>query len=204
MGYPYGMPVLKSRPKTSVDAARAGAPQRYRFTPDVFHQLGALGVFPADARLELIEGDIYAMPPEGPDHATTRLRTTRQFARRESSRWHVRIEAPLRLGDSEPVPDISIVEGDLENYAHAHPTGAFLVIEIADASVEYDQTVKARLYAQAGIPEYWIVNLKTRRLEVYRDPTPQGYQTVQHYTADETVRPLFEPEWEIRVGDFLQ
>ncbi|MCX7924411.1 MAG: Uma2 family endonuclease, partial [Fimbriimonadales bacterium] len=144
------------------------------------------------------------MPPEGPDHATTRLRTTRQFTRRESSRWHVRMEAPLRLGDSEPVPDLSIVEGDIDDYSNAHPTSALLVVEIADTSVQHDQTAKALLYAQARIPEYWIVNLEARRLEVYRDPTPQGYQTTRFYSVDETVRPLFEPEWEIKVGELIR
>lgn len=144
------------------------------------------------------------MPPEGLDHATTRLRTTRLFTQRESRRWHARMEAPLRLGDSEPVPNLSIVAGDIEEYAWAHPTHALLVVEIADTSVAYDQTVKALLYVQAGIPEYWIVNLEARQLEVYRDPTPQGYQTVRHYTPDETVRPLFEPDWEIRVNEFIR
>lgn len=179
-------------------------PRRYRFTPDEFHRLATLGIFPPEARVELIEGDIYTMPPEGPDHTTTRLRTARSLSRRESNRWHVRTEAPLRLGDSEPVPDVSIVAGDVEDYAVMHPTHALLIIEIADTSVQYDRSVKARLYAQSGVPEYWIVNLHERQLEVYRDPTPEGYQSLQYYTAGQTLRPLFEPEWEIAVSDLLR
>lgn len=197
------MATVRTRPSRKQGFAPS-APRRYRFTPEEFHRLAAMGVFPSDARLELIEGDIYTMPPEGPDHTTTRLRTARSLSRRESNRWHVRTEAPLRLGDSEPVPDVSIVEGDVEDYAQAHPTRALLVIEIADTSVQYDQTIKALLYAQAGVPEYWIVNLSERRLEVYRNPTPQGYQLTQYYTPEETIHPLFEPEWAIRVDELLR
>lgn len=107
------MATLGMRPSRKQGVAQS-ALTRYRFTPEAFHRLAATGVFPPEARLELIEGDIYTVPPEGPDHTTTRLRTVRSLSRRASNRWHVRTEALLQLSDSEPVPDVSIVKGDEE------------------------------------------------------------------------------------------
>lgn len=196
------MATLQTPPRGTADPA-VGVPRRYAFTPEQFHRLAAAGILPPDARLELVEGDIYEMPPEGPEHATARLRTARYFARHETDRWHVRAEAPLRLGDSEPVPDVCVVIGKLEDYATAHPTSALLVIEVADTLVAYDQTAKAQLYARAGIPEYWIVNLAERRLEIYRDPAPTGYQAVHFYTPNETVQLQFEPTLRVQVSDLL-
>ncbi len=178
----------------------------YRFTPEQFEQLGALGLF-RDQRVELIGGEIIQMAPVGPEHSVCKTYSARPWQRRASANWHVRIEDPLRLGGSEPYPDIAIVPGKPSDYRQHHPTTALLVIEIADTSLEYDRTEKMSLYASAGIPEYWIVNLVERCLEVYREPVSPAegtafnarYRALRYYSLDEVVRPLFEPSLEIPV-----
>jgi Uncharacterized protein conserved in cyanobacteria, COG4636 len=180
--------------------------QRYRFTPDQFEQLGRLGVF-RDQRVELIGGEIVQMPPVGPEHSVGKTHTASAWQRRKQPKWHVRIDDPLRIGDSEPVPDVAIVPGKPSDYRTQHPTTALLIIEIADTSLEYDRTEKMSLYAAAGIPEYWIVNLVERCVEVYREPvSPTAgtafnarYRALRYYGLDETVQPLFEPTLAIPV-----
>jgi Uma2 family endonuclease len=84
---------------------------------------------------------------------------------------HLRIQLPLVLGEyDEPFPDIAVVSGSPRDYLSLHPTTALLVVEVSEASLKTDREVKGSLYAKAGIPEYWIVNLKERVVEVYREP----------------------------------
>ncbi len=177
--------------------------QRLRFTPEQFHKLGELGFFDDDQKYELLEGDIYPMPPEEPEHAGISSDIAYQFIRRGATVWHARIEKPLRLGDSEPIPDIAIVPGRTRNYLAQHPTTALLIIESAHTSLPRDRTRKLAIYAQAGIPEYWIVNQQDRRLEVYREPAGSEYKAIRYYTLDETVSPLFEPDWAIPVAELF-
>jgi Uma2 family endonuclease len=102
------------------------------------------------------------------------------------------------------VPDLAIVPGKPSDYRHKHPTTALLVIEIADTTLEYDRTQKLALYAKAGIPEYWILNLPERVLEVYREPSGRRYKSVRYYTPDERVSPLFAPDWQIEVKSLFE
>jgi Uma2 family endonuclease len=120
----------QSEVRTPPPAERPAA-ERLRFTPEMFHRLGELGLLDDAARYELIEGDIYAMPPEAPEHATVRTRLMYQMLRLPAGEWHLRVEAPLRLGTSELVHDLAVVPGRVEDYAAQHPTTALLVIEIA-------------------------------------------------------------------------
>ncbi|MCX7925810.1 MAG: Uma2 family endonuclease [Fimbriimonadales bacterium] len=196
-------PAVLTQPTAEEPAAPHLALQRLRFTPEQFHRLGELGFFDDDQKYELLEGDIYPMPPEGPEHSTERTRLMYRFVSRQTRDWHVRIEAPLRLNDSEPIPDIAIVPGRVEDYESQHPTTALLVIEIAQTSLPRDRTQKLALYAQAGVPEYWIVNLQDRRLEVYREPAGREYKAIRYYTQDETVAPLFDPAWSIPVAELF-
>jgi Uma2 family endonuclease len=195
----------RKRPRRTHPAPHAGV-QRYRFTPDQFEQLGRMGLFD-HLRVELIGGEIVQMPPVGPEHSVGKTYTAGAWQRRKQPKWHVRVDDPLRLGDSEPVPDIAIVPGKPSDYRTQHPTTALLVIEIADTSLEYDRTEKMSLYAAAGIPEYWIVNLVERCVEVYREPVAPAagtafnarYRALRYYGLDETVQPLFEPTLAIPV-----
>ncbi|MFN3689570.1 MAG: Uma2 family endonuclease [Fimbriimonadales bacterium] len=196
-------PTVLTTPAVEELVATHPSLQRLRFTPEQFHKLGALGFFDDDQKYELLQGDIYPMPPEGPEHAGIGSVIAYQFIQRAATHWHARIEKPLRLGDSEPIPDIAIVPGCPRDYLDHHPTSALLVIEIAQTSLPRDRTRKLAIYAGAGIPEYWIVNLQDRRLEVYREPSGEEYRALRFYTPDETVTPLFEPDWTIPVGELF-
>ena len=195
----------RKRPRRAQPAPQAGV-QRYHFTPDQFEQLGQMGLFD-HLRVELIGGEIVQMPPIGPEHSVGKTYTASAWQRRKQPKWHVRVDDPLRLGDSEPVPDVAIVPGKPSDYRTHHPPTALLVIEIADTSLEYDRTEKMSLYAAAGIPEYWIVNLVERCVEVYREPVAPvagtafnaRYRALRYYGLDEVVSPLFEPTLEIPV-----
>lgn len=178
--------------------------QRLRWTPEQFHRLSAMGLLDAEHRYELIEGDIYEMTPVGPEHGyTVDIATQRFTPRSKPGEYFVRIQNPLRLGDSEPAPDISIVPGNPEDYQHALPTTALLIIEVADTSLEHDRATKLALYARHQIPEYWIVNLRERVVEVYREPQGDVYRSLRLYTPDETITPLFDSEWQVQVGSLL-
>lgn len=135
--------------------SRSARPSDNRFTPEEFHLLGTISVLNHDARYELIEGDIYQMPPISPEHGNTVDIVSHLFIRREQpDQYFVRVQNALRLGESEPQPDIAIVRGKPGDYGAQHPTHALLIGEIADTTVEYDRTLKRRLYAQHGVPEY--------------------------------------------------
>ncbi|MCS7208684.1 MAG: Uma2 family endonuclease [Fimbriimonadales bacterium] len=192
---------------TELPVAKTAAPhpslQRLYFTPEMFRRLGELGFFDDERKYELIEGDIYPMTPEGPEHASIGSEIAYQFIRRDTAAWHARVEKPLRLGENELVPDLAIVPGRPRDYLAQHPTTALLMVEIAYASLPKDQTLKLRLYAQGGIPEYWIVNLQDRRSEVYREPAGDAYKAVRYYTLDEVITPLFAPDWAIPVSDLF-
>jgi len=184
-------------------AARPLAVQRVRFTPEMLHQLRELGVLDAQTRYELIEGDIYPTTPEGPEHAALGTALAYRLMERRSTDWHVRIEKPLRLGDSEVIPELAVVPGRPSDYRTHHPETALLIVEIAHSSLPRDRLLKLPLYARAGVPEYWIVNLAERQVEVYRTPAGDSYQCVQVYTAEATLAPRFAPDWTLPVHDLL-
>ncbi|MCS6919472.1 MAG: Uma2 family endonuclease [Fimbriimonadales bacterium] len=174
---------------------------RLRFTPEQFHQLGAMGLLDPERRYELIEGDIYETAPVGPEHGyTVDVVTQTLTPHSKPGAYYVRIQNPLRLDESEPVPDVSVVPGKPEDYLHALPTTALLVIEVADTSLERDRTKKLALYARHQIPEYWIVNLSERVVEVYREPQGEEYRSLRRYTPEETITPLFDAEWQVAAG----
>jgi Uma2 family endonuclease len=123
----------------------------------------------------------------------------------------IRTPFPLVLDpDSEPEPDLAVVIGLPRDYRDNHPTSAELVVEVADTTLVLDREPKGSLYARAGIPEYWILNLVDRLLEVYRDPkvaqqAPLGweYASVERYSSGQSVTPLFRPQAQIAVADLL-
>jgi Uma2 family endonuclease len=124
--------------------------------------------------------------------------------------WRIRVQLPLALGpDSEPEPDVSVVRGTPRDAPSGHPTTAALVVEVADSSLRLDRGPKARVYARAGIADYWIVNLIDRVLEVHREPSgprPGGqsaYAAVHTLDADAIIAPLAAPPARIAVADLL-
>ena len=125
--------------------------------------------------------------------------------------WLVRQQDPIALDDeSEPEPDVAVVPGGRRDYRAEHPSRPVLVVEVAESSLRFDRRHKGSVYARAGLPEYWIVNLIDRRLEVYRHPAPAAfaafgwrYLDVQVFAPDDTVSPLARPGAAIAVADLL-
>lgn len=189
-----------------------GLPHRRRWTREEFERAGRSGVFGPEERLELIDGEIVAkMTPQGSEHAVAIQAVEEALRGAFGAGCSVRVQLPIVLTEaSEPEPDLAVVEGNFRDYRQAHPTTALLVVEVSDSTLRYDRTVKASLYARAGIPEYWILNLIDRVLEVHRDPGPMAeqplehaYQTIHCRREGETVRAARFPDVEMTVASLL-
>jgi len=142
------------------------------------------GILTEDDRVELIEGEIVDMPPVGSLHAGNVNRLNNLFVGRLSGHAIVSVQNPIHLGlYSAPQPDIALLKPRADYYARAHPEpkDILLVVEVSDATLPYDGEVKLPLDARSSIPEVWIVNLVDHRLEVYWEPSPEGYQRQAHY-----------------------
>lgn len=163
------------------------------------------GVFGPDAHVELVDGQIIEMSPQHSPHATAL--TLVQYALLDALGTvdaHLRVQINLDLGDlGMPEPDLAVVSGSIRAYAKALPTTAELVVEISDSTLHFDQTKKLAVYAQAGIAEYWIVNLPESVVEVYRDPRGATYGAKHTYAAGQSIAPLVAPEASIAVADLL-
>ena len=168
--------------------------------------MGEAGILKPDERTELIEGEIIVMPPIGSGHAAGGSRAERSFQRRLGDRAIVRGQYPIRLpDDSEPQPDIVLARPRPEGYGAAHPgpEDILLVVEIGDTTLRTDREVKLPLYARAGISEAWLMNLPDDRVEVYRDPAPEGYRSITLVPRDGAVTPLAFPDVTIPCAELL-
>ena len=157
----------------------------YRLSRLEYERAVDAGVFEPDARLELADGTLVTRARETPRHATGSGHMESFLRHAFDSGYYVRVKHPLAADDySEPEPDLAVVSGGMRDYVDGHPTTAVLVVEIADGTPQHERTVKQRLYARCGIPECWILALAEARLEVYGDPTEDGYLTVTGRGAD--------------------
>jgi Uma2 family endonuclease len=150
----------------------------------------AFGILTENHRVELIRGEVVTKTPISDRHIACVNRLNRLFNRLLRDSAIVSVQNPVRLPDSEPEPDIALLEPRADFYAMGKPKPAntLLVIEVTDASLEYDREVKCPMYADAGITEFWIVNLIDERLEVYRDPRPdETYGDMLSLGKDEQV-----------------
>lgn len=198
------MTVTAERPRLT-PASRIGGPHARRWTRAEYYRAAEL-IFAPDERLELLDGEIFRKMTQNGPHVYTLRRVDRLLDAICGSDCHVRQQAPLVLNDqSEPQPDVAIVTGDELDYLTRHPVASdtLLVVEVADTTLWFDRNRKRPAYARAGIPEYWIVNLQGRQLEVYRDPARSRYRTALVLSADESVTPLAAPHATIPVVDLL-
>ena len=118
----------------------------------------------------------------------------------------VRLQLPITLTESsEPEPDIALVKLEPTDYENAHPTAAdvLLIIEVADSTLAGDLTIKNTLYAQAGIEDYWVLDVKNQQLHVLREPTETGYQSVEVLDKNQAIAPVAFPESPIQIADIL-
>ncbi len=156
--------------------------QRRLFTVAEYHRMAEAGILQEDDRVELIEGEIVAMNPIGSRHAAAVDRLTRLLTQAAGERAIVRVQSPVQLGErSEPQPDLALLKPRPDFYAGAHPGAedVLLLVEVADASADYDRQVKLPLYARAGVPEAWLVDLDGQAVEVLRHPSAHGYATTE-------------------------
>src|SRR5881409_3646293 len=161
-----------------------------------YERLVDRGVFEPGERVELIDGLLVVAEPQSSPHYTAIRLVERALARAFGEGWDVRTQAPIALDDaSEPEPDVAVVRGELRDYVEAHPADPVLVVEVALTSLASDRVHKSSLYARAGRPEYWIVNLVDRVVEVRRAPAPAAsapygwdYTTVEILSAGEDAR----------------
>lgn len=157
------------------------------------------GLF-ANEHVELIQGALVTMGPQGARHGETVKRFNRILMFALGARAQVLVQSPLAVADdSEPQPDLAVVpvcDDSAEVPSHAH-----LVIEVAEASLRKDRGVKAVLYATAAIPEYWIADLTVDMIEIYTEPHGNGYGSVARRQRGDIIAPVLFPEVHVAVGD---
>lgn len=176
-----------------------------RWTRAEYDRIAQAGLFAPDERVELIEGEIVEMSPQDPEHSTAIVVGEETLRSAFGADYHVRSQLPLALGDdSEPEPDLAVVQGPRRAFAASHPSTASLVVEVSDSSLPFDRDRKGPMYARAGIPEYWIVNIVDHLLEVYRVPRADvGYATRLLLTSSDVISPLALPTARIEVREML-
>ena len=165
---------------------------------DKLVELGAFG----EERIELVYGVLVPMSPIGPPHSNAIDMLTLILVRALGDRARIRIQNPFAAGDiSEPQPDVLVAP--LGSYAADHPSAAHLVIEVAESSLAYDRGTKLRLYAEQGVPEYWIVDVVSRRIEVYREPSSSSFQSKRVFESGESVALLRFPDVSVAVASLF-
>jgi len=181
------------------------------WTRKEYECLVALGVLHEDEPIELIGGQMIVAEPKNAPHPTAVMLTAEALRGAFGAGWVVRQQDPVALDDeSEPEPDVAVVAGHIRDYSGAHPERPVLIVEVADSSIAFDRRYKGSLYARAGIADYWIVNVRRRVLEVYREPVTAPaarfgwkYDRARILKPEATVSPLALPDATIAVADLL-
>jgi hypothetical protein len=168
---------------------------RRRFTIEEYERMAETGILAQDDRVELVEGEIVEMSPIGNPHAAFVANLNHLLMARVGDRVRVWVQGPVRVPPrSKPQPDLALLRPRSYVREGATAGDVLLVIEVAETSLPYDRTVKLRLYARAGIPEYWIVDANAETLEVYRSPSGERYTDHRRLARGERVAPLAFPE----------
>lgn len=207
--------VISEKPAKNPPSGQAGqdvespwvrAPH-WKLGVEAYHRLGEIGILGEDDRVELIEGELIAMAPIGHFHASlgsVLIETLAYGTRGRATPW---LQNPILLGPrSEPQPDFALLRFRKDRYREALPTAAdvLLLVEIADSTVRYDRQVKTPIYARHGIPEYWIVNIPEKKIEVHLDPEPEaGLYRNLRTCSEGLLAPACFPDVAIDVSAFL-
>lgn len=164
--------------------------RHWQFTVEDYMQMVKAGILNEDDRVELIDGEVRAMAPIGSRHAATVKRSSELIRERVGKRGIVSVQDPIRLNDyTEPQPDIAVLRRREDFYADAHPgpEDVLLVIEVADASLEYDREEKIPRYAQAMVPEVWLAEIETEAVTQHTEPDGRRYRHVRTFGRGEVV-----------------
>ncbi len=148
-------------------------PIKYQINVQDYYRIGRSQLFYETARVELIEGEIVRMVPIGSGHAGHVDCILELFSQIPKKKARIRIQGPIRLDDySEPVPDLVLLKPrpDFYKKCHPRPEDVYLIVEVSDTTIYFDRNVKRRLYARHNIPEFWIVDLHQKAIEIFRKP----------------------------------
>lgn len=184
-------------------------PRDRLWTREEYDRLVELGLFQGQ-RLQLIEGRILHVSPQGPDHSIAIELAERVLRRWFPSGYRIRAQMPFWAADgSDPEPDLAVIAGDDPRAMRDHPSAAVFIVEVSDTTLRLDRA-KARLYAASGVTDYWIVNLAARVIEVHREPLPGGgpatgpaYAKTTVLGPDDGIAPLASPTLPVKVAEFL-
>jgi Uma2 family endonuclease len=148
----------------------------WRLTVEQYHEMVQSGILTEDDPVELLEGWLITKMPQNAPHLTITQHTHDALRSILPAGWVIYVQGPITTLDSEPEPDIMVARGSRRDYLERHPSteDIALVVEVADATLQRDRTLKLRVYASAGIVAYWILNLVERQVEAYSDPSEQG------------------------------
>ncbi len=176
-------------------------PVPVRFRWEQYEKMVESGILDG-MRVMFIRGEVVTMAAMNEPHMTGISLTHFELLRIFGSGFYVRGQMPLRSGSHDTEPDLAVLVGGPRDYSHV-PTSALLVVEVADSSYYYDTGVKAGIYAAAGLADYWVLDVEDRRLLVFRDPAPTGYQSKLTLEETDSVSPLAAPTATIKVVDLL-
>ncbi|MEG4810443.1 Uma2 family endonuclease [Microcoleus sp. F8-D3] len=180
--------------------------QRRLFTVQEYHLMGDAGIFGEDDRVELIEGEIILMAAIGTRHASCVKRLVAVFSELDRRRAILGVQDPIQLTEiTEPQPDVVLLQFRADYYAEVHPMPdeVLLLVEVSDSTVDFDRDVKVPNYARSGIQEIWLWDLEENCLEVYREPTANGYALIQRFWRGQQVSPLAFPEFVVSIDSIL-
>jgi Uma2 family endonuclease len=179
---------------------------RRRFTVDQYEAMGRAGILGEDDRVELLEGEIVEMTPIGARHAACVLMLTDLLAATARTVAYVSVQNPLSLdADSQVHPDLMLLSRRSHRYIARtpEPQDVLLVIEVADTTLVYDRQVKIPLYASAGIPEVWLVDLQARTVTSWLDPAGRRYERTRILREGDSVSPTLLPDASLSVADIF-
>ena len=197
-------------PPSSLKVNKDSRQKPFRWTIAQYRELGKLDVF-HDLKTMLLDGEIYAMVMPSPPHDTALGLTENWLRSVFATGYHIRCQMGFDIGThNDPGPDLAIVPGTIRDYSTRTPTTAVLVVEIAESSLFLDTTTKAELYATAGVPDYWVIDLENRELVIFRDPEPlpeglgaTAYRTRSTLGPDDSISPLAAPSFSVKISDLL-
>ena len=181
-------------------------PQKHPISAEEYLRMGEAGVFAPEARLELIEGEIFEMAPIHPPHAGMVSKLNRLFVLRTVDRAVVSPQNPVIISDrSVPQPDLALLRPRADDYSSAHPkvSDVFLLVEVADTTLAFDLGRKAQLYARCGVAEVWVVDVNARVIHVFREPTATGYRTSLIIESGQSVACVALPEAFVEVRELF-
>ena len=191
---------------TTMPAPTVPTITKRHFSVKEYYLMAEAGILSPHDRVELIDGEIVQMAPIGSYHAGCVNTLNRLFMETLGRRVVVSVQNPVRLGErSEPEPDVALLRPRADAYQESHPgpDDVMLIVEVSHSTVEYDRDVKTPLYAEAGIPELWLVNLDEDYIDGLSDPDGAGYRAMRRYARGERIAPALLPDALLDVSEIL-